>query len=82
MPIHISSVRAHLHRYGRKGQLDNESRYTAVFNVVDKSQKITEKISQKELAEEAVELWSGRKLAELAGSKIDAHDCVVFRPPK
>lgn len=61
---------------------NNESRYTAVFNVSDKSQKIPEKISQKELAEEAVELWSGRKLAELAGSKIDAHDCVVFRQPK
>lgn len=61
---------------------NNESRYTAVFNVSDKSQKIPEKISQKELAEEAVELWSGRKLAELAGSKIDAHDCVIFRQPK
>ena len=58
---------------------NDESRYTAVFNVSDKSQRVPEQIIQKELAEDAVELWSGRKLAELAGSKIDAYDCVIFR---
>ncbi|HIT05960.1 MAG TPA: glycoside hydrolase family 27 protein [Candidatus Scybalocola faecipullorum] len=61
---------------------NDESRYTAIFNVSDKNQKIPEKIGQKQIAENAVELWSDRKLAELAGSKIDAHDCVIFRQPK
>lgn len=58
---------------------NDDSRYTAFFNVSDKTMKIPEDLKQKEPVDDAVELWSGRTGRELEGSEVDSHGCLIFR---